>query len=183
MTTSYDSTDTPRGTDGTAYGRVIDADAYYNAPVAESALPEFPEAPADTSEAVVDPNPALAGVGPQYEAADAEVEGVDMATIPAFRDMHRLLPSERLKIQMSTAKAATALPKHLKDGDEEGGLEFDSMTADDIDALTNVISTVEEIVLDNAADRGEMTEWLVTQEEPLNAVMAAFTRFTERLGN
>lgn len=183
MTTSYDGTYAPRGTEGTAYGRIIDAGAYYNAPVAEPALPEFPEAPSDTPEAVVDPNPALAGVGPQYGAADAEAEGVDMSTIPAFRDMHRLLPSERLKIQMSTAKVATVLPKHLKDGDEAGDLEFDSMTVEDIDALTNVITTVENIVLDNADDRGEMAEWMISQKEPLNAVMAAFTKFTERLGN
>lgn len=182
MPSSYDVTDTPRGTDGAAFGRVIDADAYYNAPVAESALPEFPEAPTDNPEAVGDPSPALEGVGPQYGSAYAEVEGVDMATLPAFRDMHRMLPSERLKVQMSTAKVAAALPDHLK-GETSEGLDFDSMTVEDIDALTNVITTVEGIVLDNAADRGAMTEWLVTQKEPLNAVMAAFTKFTERLGN
>ena len=69
------------------------------------------------------------------------------------------------------------------DADTSGGLDFDNMTADDLDALTNVIATVEETVLDNAADREAMTEWLVAQDEPLNAVMAAFTKFTDRLGN
>lgn len=179
MTTPNDSTNAPRGTDGTAFGRVIDANTYYNAPVAD---PAPPEASTDAPEVVVDPNPALAGVGPQYGAADAEAGGVDMATMPEFRDMHRMLPSERLKVQMSTAKVATALPDRLK-GETPEGLDFDSMTADDIDALTNVIATVEETVLDNAADRGDMTEWLISQKEPLGAVMAAFTKFTERLGN
>lgn len=174
------ATDAPRGTEGTAYGRVINADDYYNAPVAEPAPTEAPEAP---SGAVVDPLPALEGVGPQYTSTDAEPEGVDMTTMPEFKDMRRMLPSARLKVQMSTAKVATALPAHLKNADASAGLEFDNMTADDLDALTNVIAAVEDTVLDNAADREAMTEWLLAQAEPLNAVMAAFTKFTDRLGN
>lgn len=179
MTTPYDGTNAPYGaTEPT--DRVIDANAYYSAPVAE---PEPAEAPTDNPEAVVDPNPALEGVGAQYAAADAEPEGVDMTTLPEFKDMRRMLPSARLKIQMSTAKVAAALPAHLKNADTSAGLDFDNMTADDLDALTNVIATVEATVLDNAADREAMTEWLVAQDEPLNAVMAAFTKFTDRLGN
>lgn len=179
MTTPHDGTNAPYGATEAA-DRVIDANAYYNAPVAEPAPAEVPEA---TPDAVVDPRPALEGVGAQYSAADAEPEGVDMATLPEFKDMRRMLPSARLKVQMKTAKVATALPAHLKDADTSGGLDFDNMTADDLDALTNVIATVEETVLDNAADREAMTEWLVAQDEPLNAVMAAFTKFTDRLGN
>lgn len=170
MTTPYDEDD---------YSHSVPADVYYNAPVAEPQ--PFPDEEADV--AVVDPSPALAGVGPQYGSADAEPEGVDMTTLPAFKDLRRMLPSERLKVQMKTAKVATALPAHLKDADTSEGLDFDAMTAEDFDALTNVIATVEEVVLDNAADREAMTEWLVSQDEPLNAVMAAFTKFTERLGN
>ena len=75
------------------------------------------------------------------------------------------------------------MPEHLKNAKSSGGLEFDALTSDDLDALTNVIAAVEAVVLDNAADRDAMTEWLVTQDEPLNAVMAAFTTFTDRLGN
>lgn len=172
--------DIERGTEGTAFGHVIDANAYYNAPVAE---PEPTKAPNSHDEVVVDPKPALAGAGPQYGSADAEPEGVDMPTLPAFKDLRRMLPSERLKVQMKTAKVATALPEHLKNVESSGGLDFDSLTPDDLDALTNVIAAVEETVLDNAADRGAMAEWLIAQEEPLNAVMAAFTKFTDRLGN
>lgn len=181
-TPSYDpyTTDAPRGTEGTAYGHVIDANAYYNAPVAE---PMPTEAPKAETEAVVDPRPALEGVGPQYTGTDAEPEGVDMTTLPDFKDMRRMLPSARLKVQMNAAKVATALPAHLKNADTSAGLDFDTMTADDLDALTDVIATVEATVLDNAADREAMTEWLLAQAEPLNAVMAAFTKFTDRLGN
>lgn len=180
MTTPYDGTTSPYGAPEGAE-RVIDANAYYNAPVAEPE-PQPAQAEADNG-AVVDPNPALAGVGPQYGSADAEPEGVDMTTLPEFKDLRRMLPSERLKVQMKTAKVATALPEHLKNAESSGGLDFDSLTSDDLDALTNVIAAVEDTVLDNAADRGAMTEWLIAQDEPLNAVMAAFTKFTDRLGN
>ena len=132
---------------------------------------------------MVDDNPALAGVGPQYAAADNEPQGVDMATMPEFQDMRRMLPSQRLKVQMNTAKVATALPSHLKDADAKAGLSFDDMTAEDLDALTNVIANVEAAVLDNAVDRDAMAEWLVNQDNSLNAVMAAFSKFTNRLGN
>lgn len=179
-------TEAPRGTDGTAYGRVIDADAYYNAPVAgtEDKAETTPPAQDDSApNAVVDDNPALAGVGPQYAAADNEPQGVDMSTMPEFKDMRRMLPSQRLKVQMNTAKVATALPSHLKDTDAKEGLSFDDMTAEDLDALTNVIANVEAAVLDNAADRDAMAEWLVNQDNSLNAVMAAFSKFTNRLGN
>lgn len=105
------ATDAPRGTEGTAYGRVINADDYYNAPVAEPA-PEPTEENKDT--AVVDSRPVLEGVAPQFASADDEPEGVDMTTLPEFKDLRRMLPSERLKVQMSTAKVATGLPAHLK---------------------------------------------------------------------
>ena len=178
-------TEAPRGTDGTAYGRVIDADAYYNAAVAGDEYKDEAAPAPDVSmpNAVVDDSPVLEGVGPQYAAADNETKGVDLSTLPAFKDMRRILPSERLKIQMNTAKVAAGLPSHLKDADAKKGLSFDDMTAEDLDALTNVIATVEAAVLDNAADREAMTEWLVNQDNPLNAVMAAFTKFTNRLGN
>jgi hypothetical protein len=175
-------TDAPRGTDGTAFERVIDANAYYNAPVAEP-VPTEPAKDVNAPEPVVDARPALEGVGPQFIGTDAEPEGVDMTTLPEFKDMRRMLPSARLKVQMNTAKVATALPAHLKNADTSAGLDFDTMTADDLDALTNVIAAVEATVLDNAVDREAMTEWLLAQAEPLNAVMAAFTKFTDRLGN
>lgn len=182
MTTPYTGDDySSYGTaEEEAYSRSIPADAYYNAPVAE---PVPAEAPKDNDDAVVDQSPALAGVGPQYGSADAEPTGVDTTTMPEFKDLRRMLPSERLKAQMRTAKVATALPAHLKNADTSGGLDFDTMTADDLDALTNVISAVETVVLDNAADRDAMAEWLISQGDPLNAVMAAFTTFTDRLGN
>lgn len=172
--------DAPRGTDGTAFGRVINADDYYNAAVAGT---EDKDETAPAPDAVVDDSPALAGVGPQYAAADNEPQGVDMATMPEFQDMRRMLPSQRLKVQMNTAKVATALPSHLKDADAKAGLSFDDMTAEDLDALTNVIANVEAAVLDNAADRDAMAEWLINQDNSLNAVMAAFSKFTNRLGN
>lgn len=185
MTAPYSGTPTGNDHDGTAeaeaYSRTVDANAYFNAPVAEPVPTPEPEPEADKG--VVDGRPALEGMGPQYGAAEAEPEGVDMSTLPEFKDLRRMLPSARLKVQMNTAKIATALPAHLKNADTSGGLEFDSMTADDLDALTAVIASVEDTVLDNAADREAMTEWLLAQKDPLNAVMSAFTKFTDRLGN
>ena len=187
MTTPYSGTPTGNDHDGTAeaeaYSRTVDANAYFNAPVAEPVPPPEPEAEPEADKGVVDGRPALEGMGPQYGAAEAEPEGVDMSTLPEFKDLRRMLPSARLKVQMNTAKIATALPAHLKNADTKGGLEFDSMTADDLDALTAVIASVEDTVLDNAADREAMTEWLLAQKDPLNAVMSAFTKFTDRLGN
>lgn len=184
MTAPYSGTPTGNDNDGTAeaeaYSRTVDANAYFNAPIAEPVPTPEPEA---DNTGVVDERPALEGMGPQYGTAEAEPEGVDMTTLPEFKDLRRMLPSARLKVQMNTAKIATALPAHLKNADTSGGLEFDSMTADDLDALTAVIASVEDTVLDNAADREAMTEWLLAQKDPLNAVMSAFTKFTDRLGN
>lgn len=186
MTTPYSDNPTGNDHDGTAeaeaYSRTVDANAYFNAPIAEPVPTPEPEADTD-HDGVVDGRPVLEGMGPQYGTAEAEPEGVDMTTLPEFKDLRRMLPSARLKVQMNTAKIATALPAHLKNADTSGGLEFDSMTADDLDALTAVIASVEDTVLDNAADREAMTEWLLAQKDPLNAVMSAFTKFTDRLGN
>ena len=187
MPAPYSGTPTGNDIDGTAeaeaYSRTVDANAYFNAPVAEPVPTPEPEAEPEADKGVVDGRPALEGMGPQYGAAEAEPEGVDMTTLPEFKDLRRMLPSARLKVQMNTAKIATALPAHLKNADTSGGLEFDSMTADDLDALTAVIASVEDTVLDNAADREAMTNWLLAQKDPLNAVMSAFTKFTDRLGN
>lgn len=150
----------------------VDASAYLNAPAT-------PQPPKERTTAVVDSQPALHGMGPEFVAANSEPEGVDLTTMPSFRDMRRMLPSERLRVQMKAAKVAAALPAHLKEAE---GVEFEALSPEDLDALTDVIATVESVVLDNAADREAMTDWLVDQKEPLDAVMTAFTEFTSRLG-
>lgn len=198
MTSPYGSTPTngpaPRGTEGTAFGQTIDAEAYYNAPVtetpaeaAEAIKDKVTEAPAESqADAVQDPVPALAELGGAYTPTDLEAEdteGIELETLPAFKDMRRFLPSQRLKMQMDAAKVATSLPSHLKKGDDNAKLDFDTMTSEDLDTLTNLISTVEAMVIDNAADPEAMTNWLVEQNDALNAVMAAFNKLTSYMGN
>ena len=177
----------PRGTEGMAFGQTIDAEAYYNAPVtetpAEASRRITENAPEQPTGEVKDDVPALEGVGAEYAGEDAdETEGVDVASLPAFKDLRTALPSQRLKAKMDAAKVATSLPSHLKNG-EAKGLDFETMTSDDLDALTNLFSTMEKLVIDNAADPEAMTAWLVAQDEPLNAVMVAFQRFTAYMGN
>lgn len=170
----------------------VDASAYLNAPAtpqppkdlmrqhaASGSSDLFEEKVKESTAAVVDPQPALHGMGPEFVAANSEPEGVDLTTMPSFRDMRRMLPSERLRVQMKAAKVAAALPAHLKEAE---GVEFEALSPEDLDALTDVIATVESVVLDNAADREAMTDWLVDQKEPLDAVITAFTEFTSRLG-
>lgn len=189
MTTPYGSTPDaePRGTEGMAFGQSINADDYYSAPVSETpaeASRRITESEQDIATGEVkDDVPALEGVGAEYTGEDADgPEGVDVASLPAFKDLRTALPSQRLKAKMDAAKVATSLPAHLKNG-EAKGLDFETMTNDDLDALTNLFATMEQLVIDNAADPEAMTSWLVEQEESLNAVMVAFQRFTAYMGN
>ena len=138
----------------------------------------------DTPEPAKDPSPALAGLAPQLGGGE-DTDGVDLSTIPPFVDMARMLPAERVRSTMSMSKVALSLPDHLKEqGDvAEGQLDLETMTPEDMDAIADMFATCQDLVLDHAQDREAMTEWLLAQDNPMGAVMAAFTRLKVRLGN
>ena len=176
--------------------RTVPAAAYFGAPVdaptptpAPQAAPQAPQAD-PAPQAVTDPAPALAGVAPEFGATpepaadgtlpEVDTDGVDVSTFPGLADMRRLMPSVRLKMQMNAAKIATGLPEGLADGT---GLNIADLKGDDLDALSNLFDGVENAVLDAATDRAAMANWLLEQRNPFNAVMYAFSRYTESLGN
>lgn len=138
----------------------------------------------DTPEPVTDPYPALSGLAPQLGGTEA-TDGVDMSTLPPFVDMSGMLPAQRVRITMSVSKLALSLPKHIREqGDAvDGQLDLDSMNPEDMDAIADMFASCQDLVLEHAQDSEAMTEWLLQQDNPLGAVMAAFTQLKDRLGN
>lgn len=138
----------------------------------------------NTPDPAKDPTPALAGLAPQLGGAE-DTDGVDLATLPPFVDMASMLPAERVRITMSVSKLALSLPKHLREqGDAANGqLDLDTMKPEDMDSIADMFASCQDLVLDHAQDRVAMTEWLLAQDNPLGAVMAAFTELRTRLGN
>jgi len=136
-----------------------------------------------TPETAKDETPALASVAPQFDSQD----GVDLSTLPAFKDTRRMLPADRLRAQADMAKLAVSVPDKFRQAAEDGtvtmDLDLSDLTGADLDAIADMVSTAQDVVLGAAEDREAMTTWLVDQESPVEAVMAAFTRYQETLGN
>lgn len=149
------------------------------APTAQHRAPETTPEP----EPAKDSQPALATTGPEFGSAD--MKGVDMSTLPAFKSVQRMLPAQRMREQMNTAKMVTGLPDSLSDLATEGEVELDiaSFNPEDLDALAALFEGVQESVLDAAEDRTAMEDWLMDQEDPTSAIMAAFTKYRTDLGN
>lgn len=155
------------------------------APQGQHAAPDEAAANANP-EGTPDARPALATVAPNYGASNEDsLEGVDAAHMPEFKDMRRMLPAERLAAQFMAAKVAKAMPSGMLEKFDglEAGTSLDDLDTADLDALVGVINSVQGVVLDNAADREAMAEWLRTQDNGMNAVMYAFTVYTEKMGN
>lgn len=144
-----------------------------------------PETQPETQpEGVVDPSPALETVAAQY--ATNAPEGVDVETLPEFKDLRRMLPAQRVRAQMELAKLATDLPAELMAQAEDGGtvsVDLQTLRAEDLDAVVNLMETAQGLVLDNAKDPEAMEAWLVDQQDPLQAVMYAFEKYQGSLGN
>lgn len=148
---------------------------------APQAVPQAPQAASPAPEAA-DPSPVLSPVGAPY-AADAP-DGVNVGTMPAFKDMRRVLPAERIAATAALARVAKSLPESLSAQDGAVNLDsLDGITADDLDAVADMFAQAQGVVLDWAMDREAMTEWMLDQADPLSAVMAAFSRFQAHLGN
>lgn len=138
----------------------------------------------DHAPPATDPAPVLEPIGGQYGAEDS-TEGVSLGTLPAFKDLRRVLPAERMSATAALARVAKALPASLQtpDGTPADLDSLDSISADDLDAVADMFTQAQDVVLDWAMDREAMTEWLLDQDDPMAAVMAAFSRFQAHLGN
>lgn len=126
-----------------------------------------------------DTNPALASAAPQFDTNPEE--GVDTGTLPPFQDVKHLLPAERFSLQAGLAKIGAALPDRLKK--QDGDIDFSDLQPEDMDAMMDLFKSIQTLVLRNAESRRAMEEWLKAQEQPMNALMFAFSRFQDVLGN
>ncbi|MDK8450993.1 hypothetical protein [Corynebacterium mastitidis] len=137
-------------------------------------------APRDVEkDATPDKSPALAGVSAEFLPAEA-TEGVDVESMPPLKDLARLLPSKRTKIK---AQAAT-IAQHAQGVDAlstDGADE--SVLLDHLGEVADLIEVAEAFVLDMAQDRDAMEAWLIEQEQGESAVMIAFSKAAEALGN
>lgn len=126
-----------------------------------------------------DSSAALAAIGPEFD--DSVPEGVDAASLPEMRDMRRMLPSKRFEVKAKVGKIATSLPKNLEN--LEGDIDLQDLGPETWEKFQTLFSTMEEIVLDTAADRDAMEQWLINQESGESAIQFAFGRVSETLGN
>lgn len=130
-------------------------------------------------DAVTDSTPALAGVAPEFLPAEA-TEGVDIESMPPLKELARLLPSKRTKIKAQAALIA----QHAQTVDElsADGADEDVLI-DNLGEVAALIEVAEGFVLDMAQDRDAMEAWLIAQEQGESAVMVAFSKAAEALGN
>ncbi|MBC3186365.1 hypothetical protein H7347_07230 [Corynebacterium sp. zg-331] len=138
------------------------------------------ETPRDVEqEAITDAAPALAGVGPEFLPAEA-AEGVDVESMPPLKELSRLLPSKRTKIKAqvaSIAQRAQGVDALRVEGVDE------SVLLNHLGEVADMIEAAETFVLDMAQDRDAMEAWLIEQEQGESAVMLAFSKASEALGN
>lgn len=128
-----------------------------------------------------DQAPVLDGV---TQSTTQVPEGVNAETFPALMDLRRMLPAERFRRQTALAKVVDGLPEDLKTAATGGeALDMTNVTSADLDALAEMFTRIQDAVLDAAADREAMTEWLMDQEDPMQGVMYGFTRVQGFLGN
>lgn len=132
---------------------------------------------------VKDEAPALAAVSPVFDVDTPE--GVDVASLPGFKDMSRMLPAQRVRAQTRLAQLASSVPHSITRAEEGGapGVAVYDVSADDLDAVADMIEGIQTLVLENAEDQGAMEAWLIDQKDPLQAVMYAFSRYQAALGN
>lgn len=131
-----------------------------------------PEAPQDSTP---DENPALAGVSPEF-AAESDY---DLSDLPEFLSFAGTLPSARFSVKKQLADVQKLAPKSLT----EGGTPSDEEALAHMDEIEQMFIKIEELILSRAQDRDAMTKWLCEQEDGEQALMAAFGRLAEQLGN
>lgn len=155
--------------------------AEHAARVKKAATPWEESLPED---AVVSESPELGGVVPELSAG--EVEGVDTESMPALRDMSRLLPSQRAQVQAAMMRVVQSLPEEWVQSGAEGvqdAIGENGLGDIDPDAFVAMFEHMEKLVFDTAADADAMREWMVAQESPTDALTYAFGRVSEVAGN
>ena len=127
-------------------------------------------------DAAADDAPALAGVLPE-QTVEASSEGVDLESMPPFRSLKGQLPATRFHVKAQLAELSKSIPENMKSGATEDEV------LDNIGDVDVMIQKMQDLVLDRAEDRAAMTAWLCEQENGENALMVAFGKLSESLGN
>ena len=127
-----------------------------------------------------DDTEALSSVGPEFDTNDSNV---DTESFPGFKALKRMLPADRMNLQLQLAKIAAGLPKSLKDGDDSTNLDFSDLTPQDMDSLAGMFTQMQNLVLSASTDEQKMGDWLTDQPEPMEALLYAFGKYQETLGN
>ena len=126
-----------------------------------------------------DEAPALAPIDPAFSDPDGDIEEQRLrASMPAFRDLRRMLPAARLSMQLELAGLASSLPTGLAEG-----IDISDLTPEAASGLAEFFQTMQDMVLDNANDAAEMEAWLIEAEDGTAALQVAFSALSERLGN
>ena len=129
-------------------------------------------------DAITDDQPVLASVDPVFETAP-EAEDIDLSDLPDFLPLQGQLPSARFHVKRQLADVQDSLPDEWLEGKAPTGAEALKHLA----AMDEMFMKVEALVLERAADREAMTDWLCKQENGEAALMAAFGKLSESLGN
>lgn len=128
--------------------------------------------------ATVDPSPALGGVDPQF---DTTISDVDLSGMPAVRDMKKMLPAARMRVQKQLVKLKeleSKLPDNFKNGDPT-----DEVSEEDFEIVCEMMEAAQDFLLGQAEDREAMEQWLIDSNEPEKALFAAMGKVAARLGN
>lgn len=126
----------------------------------------------------VDPAPALGDVSPEFNTA---VDDVDLSGMPAVRDMKKMLPAARMRVQKQLVKLKeleSKLPDSFKNGDPT-----DEVSEEDFEIVCEMMEAAQDFLLGQAEDREAMEQWLINSEEPEKALFAAMGKVASRLGN
>lgn len=126
-----------------------------------------------------DDHAALSSVGAEFDTNDANV---DTESFPGFKALKRMLPADRMNLQLQLAKIAAGLPKSLKDGDDTN-LDFSELSPADMDSLAGMFTQMQNLVLSASTNEQKMGDWLTDQPEPMEALLYAFGKYQETLGN
>lgn len=140
-----------------------------------------------TPDIPVDTSPVLAAAGVDFDDPSGnEAEQALRASCPQFRDMRRVLPAERMRRQMELARFAASLPESMRDAEGDGSLDLADFDDETATAIAAVFERMQDMVLNDAADRDEMTEWLLDAAEAgqgNEALQIAFSELAQTLGN
>lgn len=121
---------------------------------------------------IEDTTPELATVTP---TANGAVEH------PPFRDLRRLLPSQRNRIYQRALATAHELQgaEHLDESLAKEDISEDTLTG--FDSFVQAMEKAEAVVLENAKDANAMTEWIISQDNPEQALFTLFHEVMESL--